>query len=174
MFGKAWYYCNSYCFSYDFDLGEAKRYADMTYPKSYSSYGIKSVRMDYVHLLISSQSKLEVVRLTNGGIAIVTIENIDGLSTKVGCAVRFTDYSFLYIGGEKAVEINIITNTYTELPGVLNHKREYFGCDVVDMGGGETVIVAGGKGSEASKTSEYYDRSTQSWKLTGGNLIYPR
>ncbi len=184
IFATALYCSRSYCFPYGF-TGPAQRFtSNFSSPygssTSYGSYGMTSVRMNFIHLLISGYSTIEIVQLTNdidkapAAFDIEEIENIAGLSIRKGCAVRFTDYSFLYIGGDKAVEVEIINNSYKELPGTLNHNREHFGCDVVVIDGVETVLVAGGKGSEASKTSEYYDRNAKSWVLTPGGLIYPR
>ena len=174
-------YCSSgFCYPYDF-TGSSQRF-NVSFDDGMSANRVTSVRMSYIYILTSKDSEIDIFQLTND-IKIaptakkrVTIEcnTIVGLSVKGGCAVRFTDYSFLYIGGYKAVEVEIINYSYKQLPGTLNHKREYFGCDVVVIDGVETVLVAGGKDSEASRTSEYYDRNDNSWKLTTGGLIYPR
>ena len=52
------------------------------------------------------------------------------MCAEFGCAVRFSDFSFLYICGKKAVEYSIINFESRILPGELNYYREEHACEI--------------------------------------------
>ena len=144
-----------------------------------ADYGHVSVRMDLVYLLTEQIAQIVVQQLTDGHCdtqkvsLFTTIKLEDELSSEFGCAARFTDYSIIYIGGKKAVEINLITKDYTILPGELNYERKKAGCDLIMVDGIETVLVAGGIHGDAQGTSEYFDKNLQGW-TQAGNLNFKR
>ena len=182
VFGQVLYYCSlmtvPQCYRYSGYQTQSEKFGLTDLAKS--KYGHTSVRMDLVYILTGQTAGIVVQQLTDGQACvdqivtdITTIKLEDGLSSEFGCTARFTDYSFIYIGGKKAVEINLISKDYRMLPGELNFERKKAGCDVIMIDGVETVLIAGGSHDDAQGTSEYFDKAKQMWKPTG-NLEVPR
>ncbi len=150
---------------------------------SISPNGIQtSVKMDHIYLLSEQETGVVVEQITMQDIAnnvqvakkMLTIAIGDGITGNLGCAARFSDTSFLYISGAKAVEVNIVSRDYKILPGELNLARLSPGCDVIQIDGMMTILVGGGEGAMGRKTSEYYDKKSQMWIFTSGNFTNPR
>ncbi len=144
---------------------------------------LSSVKMDFIYILDEKSTGVVVEQITLSGTypnkihiakEVLTIVNKDGFRGHLGCAAKFSDTSFIYIAGTKAVEVNIVSREYKFLPGELNIQRDAPGCDVITIDGMMTVLVAGGIGTEAGHTSEYYDKNSKLWKLTSGNLTDAR
>ena len=183
LYGKAlfcstaekYYTSYKYCIPFDFK----QSVSHFTSKVKQTDYGHTSVRMDFYYIIVEQRNKIFVQQIYGTAADspvtdLLTIPAENDLSSQFGCAVQFTDYSFLYIGGIGAVEINLITYKHTMLEAKLNHEREKAGCAVVEIDGVETVLVAGGIDSDAKGTSEYYDKTSKTWKLTKGSLNFPR
>ena len=149
---------------------------------SISAHIHTSIKMDKIYLLSEQETGVVVEQIEMHELAnnvqvarkMLTIDIGDGITGNLGCAARFSDTSFLYISGTKAVEINIVSRNYKILPGELNLARLSPGCDVIQIGGIMTTLVGGGEDGLSRKTSEYYDKKSQTWKFTSGNFTNPR
>jgi len=91
------------------------------------------------------------------------------------CIVPWDTYTFMIIGGysggrsswSQTYFINMANNTYTNGPNLLTARR-FFACHTMQVNGEDFIIVAGGWGSDAWKSTEYLQKANyeSGWKTT--------
>merc|ERR1712029_769016 len=87
------------------------------------------------------------------------------------CIVPWDTNSFFIIGGysgsnrKQTYFINMANNTYTNGPSLLTARRE-FACHTMQVNGEDFIIVAGGWGPDAWKSTEYLQKANYAsgWK----------